>query len=298
MENIRPLDNIYVNFNKIKCRLDSFKVMKGITKNWPDVVLFRAGIKKNINIHLKGGYKFKIDNEKDYIEFCNNNPLVSKAILNLSNIPIKYFSNYSIVEFPYKKRKVKFYVKKDKKQKMAVSLEFIKEIFFNESYKLLNVKNKTVIDVGANIGDTAIYFALNGAKHVYAFEPYPYYYKFAVDNVKLNNIDNKITVINEGCGVNNIIYLSKDSEKLYITLNKEFGGLLYTDKELNTKGIKKIKTRDLNNIINKYNIKNAVLKIDCEGCEYKLINKASANTLKKFDEIIIECHYGYKNIEK
>ena len=64
MENIRLLDHIYVNFNKIKCRFDSFKVMRGITKNWLDVVLFRTGIKKNINIYLKRGHKFKIDNEK------------------------------------------------------------------------------------------------------------------------------------------------------------------------------------------------------------------------------------------
>ena len=50
----------------------------------------------------------------------------------------------------------------------------INENFIKEQYKWLDVEGKNVVDVGANIGDTAIYFALKGAKHVYAFEPYPY----------------------------------------------------------------------------------------------------------------------------
>jgi len=56
------------------------------------------------------------------------------------------------------------------------------------------------VDVGAASGDTAIYFALNGAKHVYAFEPYPYSYNIAKENIKLNHLEDKITMLNEGCG--------------------------------------------------------------------------------------------------
>jgi len=47
----------------------------------------------------------------------------------------------------------------------------IAENLIYEQYKILGVSNKDVIDIGANIGDTAIYFAVKGARHVYAFEP-------------------------------------------------------------------------------------------------------------------------------
>lgn len=55
-----------------------------------------------------------------------------------------------------------------------------------------------VIDIGANIGDSAIYFALKGASHIYAFEPLPSIYRIALQNVKINNLDDRITLINAG----------------------------------------------------------------------------------------------------
>ena len=72
-------------------------------------------------------------------------------------------------------------------------------VFFNEEYKFLNVKDKDVIDVGMNIGDSPIYFSLNGAKRVIGLEPYPYSFSFAEKNVKLNEINN-IILLNAGYG--------------------------------------------------------------------------------------------------
>jgi hypothetical protein len=36
--------------------------------------------------------------------------------------------------------------------------------------------------------------------------------------------------------------------------------------------------------------------MDCKGCEYALLEKDD-ETLKKFKKIVLEFHYGYKNIE-
>ncbi|MGC9178548.1 MAG: hypothetical protein ACP5G6_09135, partial [Conexivisphaera sp.] len=41
-------------------------------------------------------------------------------------------------------------------------------------YHWLSVEGRRVLDVGASIGDTAIYFSLRGAMEVVAFEPYPF----------------------------------------------------------------------------------------------------------------------------
>ena len=36
--------------------------------------------------------------------------------------------------------------------------------------------------------------------------------------------------------------------------------------------------------------------MDCEGCEYEVILKATKSLLNKFDYIILEYHYGAKNL--
>jgi len=73
-------------------------------------------------------------------------------------------------------------------------------IFGYEDYKILKPENEIVIDIGANIGDSSIYFALNRAKHVIALEPYPSTFNFAVQNIKVNNLNDKITILNSGYG--------------------------------------------------------------------------------------------------
>jgi len=73
-------------------------------------------------------------------------------------------------------------------------------IFGLEDYKILRLENEIVIDIGANIGDSSIYFALNKAKYVIALEPYPFTFNLVVQNIMVNNLNNKITILNSGHG--------------------------------------------------------------------------------------------------
>ena len=57
----------------------------------------------------------------------------------------------------------------------------------NGTYDTLPIKDKIVLDVGANIGDTPIYFALHGSKKVIGIEPFPQNYEIAKKNVEINN---------------------------------------------------------------------------------------------------------------
>ena len=68
----------------------------------------------------------------------------------------------------------------------------IGEVFCDNVYGRLSgdVKGKTVIDVGAFIGDTAIFFAKNGAREIYAYESDESFYKLAKENVIRNDIRN------------------------------------------------------------------------------------------------------------
>lgn len=123
-------------------------------------------------------------------------------------------------------------------------------VFFNEEYKFLDVKDRDVIDIGMNIGDSSIYFSINGAKRVIGIEPYPYAFSFAEKNIKLNGINNVI-LLNAGYGKdsNVIIDQEKFSSNGSTLISSERG--------------KNISVLSLKTLMNKYNIKNAILKMDC-----------------------------------
>ena len=55
----------------------------------------------------------------------------------------------------------------------------------------------------------------------------------------------------------------------------------------------------LQKIFEDYNLPNdAVLKMDCEGCEYDSILKTSRDVLRKFANIQLEYHYGFRNLSE
>lgn len=58
---------------------------------------------------------------------------------------------------------------------------------------------------------------------------------------------------------------------------------------------KKIKIYSLKSLIEKFSVDKVVLKMDCEGCEYNLLDEDNS-ILAKFSQIQIEYHYGYERL--
>lgn len=280
-KNITTLDKVYTNFGGGKVK--DFKVIIGLVENWYDILLFRLGIKHNLVMRLKNGPPIKIRNYDDYHKFWNSKWFVDATINDLikKGIDISVEKNRLIVNKFGKCIKFSF----DSIRQLANTSSLIKNQLLEEEYKWLDVVGKSVIDIGANIGDTAIYFALKGAKHVYAFEPYPYSYNLARENVALNGLNDKITLVNEGCGKEGVVKVSN-----------KFKNSAASDLKTFTKG-EWIRIVSLETILKRFKIRNTVLKIDCEGCEYSIILGASNETLKKIGQIMIEYHYGYINLK-
>jgi FkbM family methyltransferase len=161
-------------------------------------------------------------------------------------------------------------------------------IFYEKDYDFLPVKDRVVIDIGANIADSSIYFAMTGAKKVIALEPFPKNFEIAQKNITLNGFTDKIELVNAGCcgGQSKDIVLDASANGVGCqTMQSSLGSNIhfYTLREL----------------INKYNIDSpAVLKIDCEGCEYDIILSNSKTMLDKFSHIQIEYHHGFGDLEK
>ena len=153
----------------------------------------------------------------------------------------------------------------------------IPSIYLDEEYSFLPVKEKTVIDIGSNIGDSAIYFCLQGAQKVIGLDHYQKNYNFALKNIENNGFSKNVEILLAGCH------------------NKTANILSEIEDENNSQNLQLL---SLDEILKIHNISSAILKIDCEGCEYDIILSAPDEIIKKFTHIQIEYHYGYKNLKK
>lgn len=150
---------------------------------------------------------------------------------------------------------------------------FVKEIhLINSNY---DWNEKIVIDVGAECGDTPLFFAKLGAK-VYAFEPIKDHFNAMIENLKLNpELSKQITPINAGIG--------KDEElTFYQAESGEVGGTSFVA-NLHGKNVKesKVDGYSLETVIKKFHINEIdLLKMDCKGCE-AFLNKEILNIVKQ-----------------
>jgi FkbM family methyltransferase len=159
-------------------------------------------------------------------------------------------------------------------------------VFCKNDYNSLPVFGSDVIDIGANIGDTSIYFAKLGAKKVIALEPSPINYESAKKNIALNNLNKKIELLLAAC--------SSQDGNIKIDPNKK-GVKLALQKNINSNI--EIPSLSLNSILKLCSNNTIVLKMDCEGCEYETILLSHEETLKKISYILLEYHDGYLNLK-
>lgn len=158
------------------------------------------------------------------------------------------------------------------------------EIFEYHVYDVIDLKGKGVVDIGANIGDSSIFFALKGAKEVIGIEPLPDVYKEAVENVKLNKLDN-VKLINAAIGS------KKGKVVVPCNLGSNNSGSYKITQEREGCMVDMITLSEID-VNDPY-----LLKMDCEGCEKDIIMN-SYEDLIKFHYILFELHFKGKEKEK
>jgi len=163
----------------------------------------------------------------------------------------------------------------------------IYEVFNDEIYKS-DFKDKEVIDVGANVVDSAIWFALNGAKKVVAIEPLIDAYNEAKYNILLNGLQDRIFLINAAISYDKHKVLVPNDVDIYesahFRLKKN-----YNEKTNNMTEVKTLKLSDMLKLCNEP----WLLKMDCKGCEYDVIRN-DLQSLFKFKYAIFEFHFPDK----
>ena len=152
----------------------------------------------------------------------------------------------------------------------------VAEAFISKHYGMIDVRGKDVIDIGAFVGDGAVYYILEGgAKKVYAVEPVMSLYKIAKRNAKLNGLEGKI-------------------ESLRLAVSGKGGGKITIDDGFGFK--EEVPTVSLDELAERCKIRHGALKVDCEGCEYGIFRHVSSETLKRFETINVEYHHGYRDL--
>jgi len=134
---------------RYKRSLERVRRYKRTYRNWISVTWAVHRKKQLIKLKLRNGLELEGD------------PLVATSMSFIVNFggDIRRVS-HELVEFVINGKSIIFYgwLQGDM---LAIS-----------DYVRFDVKGKRVLDVGAAVGETAVYFALRGAREVVAFEPY------------------------------------------------------------------------------------------------------------------------------
>jgi FkbM family methyltransferase len=146
-------------------------------------------------------------------------------------------------------------------------------------------------------GDSSIWFALCGAKRVIALEPYPESYRLAAENMQMNGLDDKITVLN--------LALSSVKSKTNFAVssrNPNANALAPTEHVVKSlhivfDGSVTIETTTVPELISDYSISRVdYLKLDCEGCEYDVLRNLADEMWPLIDEIVLDYHNGLSDL--
>ena len=259
----------FVEFNQLYV-LPTVRHVKG----WWSVGFVYYGLSKDSTVTLKDGSK---------VRFNKSN--VTELISKLRHLDIS--------EETRKRFRIK--LKGDRAElyaggrKLTVGIESLHSIvgeFLSDSHKIMDVKGKQVVDIGAYVGETTLYYVTEGgASKVYAYELFPHISMIAKANVRMSNLSDKVKVFNEGVGGKTGSIMISKSESSFGKLDAEH----HKDKI-------KVKILSLDQIVKRHKIKDGALKVDCEGYEYEIFRNASSKTIRSFSIIHIEYHYGYADL--
>jgi FkbM family methyltransferase len=141
---------------------------------------------------------------------------------------------------------------------------------------------RTVLDIGANVGDFAIWAALAGATKVWAYEPDPANRAEMEANLRLNPRAATVEVVGEAAW-------SASGE---VWLTAEQGSVKVIDPPDTLTGPERpVDARHVDEVLARAG-SSLIVKIDCEGCEYDVFRAVTAGQLRRADRIVMEWHSG------
>ncbi len=144
----------------------------------------------------------------------------------------------------------------------------------------------TVIDIGANIGAfTVLAASIVGTQgQVLAFEPEATTFKCLLKNIQLNNLKNVIAI-------NQAIDQVTGNAELRVGDKSAFSNIHGRLDHLNSIAAQTVKTTTLTQVFENYHLTSVkLMKVDCEGSEYRIFDTLPQSIASCIEQIAMEVH--------
>ena len=240
--------------------------------------LLSIRIKSNCLSLYLFGYGFRIIfGEKTYLENVNL----------LNDIKVNRIKK-SLVNDIFSFRGIKVYVPNFPLDCIQSNFVLNKQFFEIEILEKINKylnKDSVVFDLGANVGNHTLYWALKQkVKKVYSFEPVPNTFKILEKNIEINKLQDTVNIFNFGL-----------SDKTQMADIDSFMPTNIGATHLKVLSSGSIQLKDLDSVEIKEDYIDFV-KIDIEGMEIDCLNGAKSFIEKYHPLFLIEAHAGNFNI--
>ncbi|MCS7297339.1 MAG: FkbM family methyltransferase [Bacteroidia bacterium] len=166
------------------------------------------------------------------------------------------------------------------------------EVFIGRPYGS-NFKDMRVLDIGGYKGESAIFFALNGAASVACIEPSPVAAEHILENIALSGFENRIKYYPVAIGS------ERGTQSFFITAEEASGSSLFPTLRASNLSYRtaEVPVYTLEDILEELGWSEAdFAKVDCEGCEYMIFASTPTETLRRVKVWAIETHRGTPSI--
>jgi FkbM family methyltransferase len=166
----------------------------------------------------------------------------------------------------------------------AANASAIVEVFRNAEYDVpIDWPSLVLIlDVGAHVGAFLCWAAeLSRNARILAFEPEPLNFADLERNVRLNGLQNRVTLHNAAIasqGGNRLLSVPRERNLSSFIL------------PIPSAEVVSVPTVDLDAYLQKCPETVSLLKMDCEGAEWEIVPSLTGEAWRKIERVLIECH--------
>jgi SAM-dependent methyltransferase len=178
---------------------EGIAMLKTHVSNWLSVLMVYKGLKKSVGAKFRDGKVIRVS-RADHNEFYE---YLYRRHLSENGFSFESQDGKNLVTTP---------------DGLQLTVPDFFSLVFDELYVMRiyqpDLTSKTVIDVGAAVGETALYFAKLGASHVYAFEMDKSRCEMARENIARNKMQERITLFEEPATADKVNGLRYDFIKI------------------------------------------------------------------------------------
>jgi FkbM family methyltransferase len=145
----------------------------------------------------------------------------------------------------------------------------------------------TVIDVGANFGAFTVAASqlVGESGKVFCYEPDPFVFEQLRQNIGMNGCRN-VTAVNEAVGGHDgHVNLFIDRKSAFSTLHREVDGRVSSPANCT-----RVPMRSIGSVIAQAGPSVTLLKVDCEGAEYDILERLTPDAAAMVSQVAMEVH--------